>query len=93
MGKCCEGTNSTYRIAYGRSTDIRGPYLDKNGNNMLSGGGSILDAGNSQWVGPGGQDILNTDVIVRHAYDAGDNGRPKLLISTLNWDANGWPKY
>lgn len=93
MGKCCEGTNSTYRIAYGRSTDIRGPYLDKNGNNLLSGGGSILDAGNNQWVGPGGQDILNTDVIVRHAYDAGDNGRPKLLISTLNWDANGWPKY
>ena len=27
------------------------------------------------------------------AYDAGDNGTPKLLISTLNWDANGWPKY
>ena len=93
VGKCCDGTNSTYRIAYGRSSDIRGPYLDKNGTDMLASGGSILDAGNSQWVGPGGQDILNTDVIVRHAYDAGDNGTPKLLISTLNWDANGWPKY
>ncbi|WP_404338696.1 family 43 glycosylhydrolase [Pseudoalteromonas mariniglutinosa] len=93
VGKCCNGTDSTYRIAYGRASDIRGPYLDKNGNDMLTGGGSILDAGNNRWVGPGGQDILNTDVIIRHAYDAGDNGVPKLLISTLNWDANGWPKF
>lgn len=93
VGVCCAGTDSTYRIAYGRASDIRGPYLDKNGNNMLSAGGSILDAGNSQWAGPGGQDILNTDVMVRHAYDGGDNGVPKLLISTLNWDSNGWPKF
>lgn len=93
VGKCCDGANSTYRIAYGRSNDIRGPYLDKNGVDMRNGGGTIMDAGNSQWVGPGGQDILNTDVMVRHAYDANDNGTPKLLISTLNWDSNGWPTY
>ncbi|MBD3584796.1 family 43 glycosylhydrolase [Salinimonas sp. HHU 13199] len=93
LGKCCEGVDSTYRIAYGRATDIRGPYLDKNGNDMMNGGGTILDAGNSRWIGPGGQDILNTDVMVRHAYDASDDGTPKLLISTLNWDSNGWPRF
>ena len=93
IDECCKGTDSTYRIAYGRSTDIRGPYLDKNGQDMMQGGGTILDGGNSQWVGPGGEDIMNTDVIVRHAYDASDNGVPKLLISTLNWDSNGWPRY
>ena len=93
IGECCKGTDSTYRIAYGRATDIRGPYLDKNGQDMMQSGGTILDAGNSQWAGPGGEDILNTDVMVRHAYDASDNGVPKLLISTLNWDANGWPRY
>ena len=93
VGKCCNGTDSTYQIRYGRATDIRGPYVDKNGVNMLNGGGSLLDGGNSNWIGPGGQDILNTDVIVRHAYDASDNGTPKLLISTLNWDSNGWPRY
>ncbi|WP_232824721.1 family 43 glycosylhydrolase [Algibacillus agarilyticus] len=93
IGKCCAGIDSTYQIAYGRSTDIRGPYLDKNGTDMLNSGGSILDSGNSAWAGPGGQDILNTDVIVRHAYDASDNGTPKLMISTLNWDSSGWPKY
>lgn len=93
VGKCCDGVNSTYQIRYGRATDIRGPYVDKNGTDMMNGGGSLLDGGNSIWVGPGGQDILNTDVIVRHAYDATDNGTPKLLISTLNWDSSGWPRY
>ncbi|WP_428243539.1 family 43 glycosylhydrolase [Gynuella sp.] len=93
VGKCCQGTSSTYQIRYGRATDIRGPYLDKNGRDLLSGGGSLLDGGNNRWIGPGGQDILNTDVIVRHAYDASDDGTPKLLISILNWDSNGWPRY
>nr|WP_243864489.1 glycoside hydrolase family 43 protein [Paenibacillus castaneae] len=90
---CCQGVNSTYKIAYGRSTSITGPYLDKNGVNMLNGGGTILDAGNSRWKGPGGQDIYNNNVIARHAYDAQANGAPKLLISDLNWDSSGWPTY
>ncbi|QKX16103.1 RICIN domain-containing protein [Microbulbifer sp. YPW1] len=93
VGTCCQGVNSGYHIRYGRSTSVTGPFLDKNGADMLYGGGSLLDGGNSVWVGPGGEDILNTDVIVRHAYDATDNGAPKLLISTLNWDSSGWPRY
>ena len=93
IGVCCDGVNSTYRIVYGRSTNVAGPYVDKNGVNLMNGGGTVLDAGNSQWVGPGGQDIGNTDVIARHAYDASDNGAPKLLMSTLNWDSSGWPRY
>ena len=93
VGVCCAGVDSTYQIRYGRATDIRGPYLDKNGTDMMNSGGSLLDGGNSVWVGPGGQDILNTDLIVRHAYDATDTGTPKMLISTLNWDSSGWPRY
>lgn len=92
VGTCCAGVDSTYRIVYGRSSSITGPYVDKNGTNMMNGGGSVLDAGNDRWVGPGGQDISSDDVIARHAYDANDNGNPKLLISTLNWE-NGWPRY
>jgi arabinan endo-1,5-alpha-L-arabinosidase len=91
-GLCCQGTNSTYQIRYGRSTSITGPYVDKNGTSMTNGGGSLLDGGNSRWVGPGGQDIAGTSVIARHAYDATDNGAAKLLINTLNW-SNGWPSY
>jgi arabinan endo-1,5-alpha-L-arabinosidase len=93
FGTCCQGVNSTYNIRYGRSTSITGPYTDKAGTNMMNGGGSLLDSGNDRWRGPGGQDIAGTNVIVRHAYDAQDNGNAKLLISNLNWDDQGWPRY
>lgn len=93
LGVCCDGVNSTYRIAYGRSEKITGPYLDKNGVDMMSGGGSILDSGNDVWHGPGGQDILNTNVIIRHAYPDSGNPWAAVLISTLNWDSAGWPRY
>lgn len=93
IDSCCKGVDSTYKIVYGRSKNITGPFVDKNGVDMLSGGGTILDTGNDKWKGPGGQDIYGTNIIARHAYDAEDNGNPKLLISDLNWDSNGWPKY
>lgn len=93
IDKCCQGVNSTYKIAYGRSTSITGPYVDKNGNKMTAGNATVMDAGNAQWVGPGGQDIYGTSVIIRHAYDATDNGNPKMLINDLNWDSSGWPTY
>ena len=96
IGVCCNGVNSTYKVAYGRSKEITGPYKDKDGKNMTSGYCSLLDTGNSRWVGPGGQDVHQNGskwVIARHAYDATDNGNPKLLINDLNWDSSGWPTY
>ncbi|MFL1406837.1 glycoside hydrolase family 43 protein [Marinobacter sp. M1N3S26] len=93
VGKCCEGVNSTYRILYGRSRYVTGPYLDRSGRDMMNGGGSLLDGGNQRWVGPGGQDIAGTGVIARHAYDASDNGNAKLLINNLVWTDDGWPSY
>ncbi|MFT3734287.1 MAG: glycoside hydrolase family 43 protein [Rhodocyclaceae bacterium] len=93
IDKCCAGTSSTYKIVYGRSTSITGPYVDKSGKSMSSGGGTVMDSGNDQWKGPGGQDIYGTSVIIRHAYDATDNGAPKMLISDLKWDSSGWPTY
>lgn len=92
-GVCCQGVDSTYQIRYGRSTSITGPFVDKDGVRMLDGGGSLFDSGNSRWVGPGGEDIVDNHTIVRHAYDAADNGNSKLLISDLNWDDEGWPTY
>ncbi|MGL1886370.1 MAG: glycoside hydrolase family 43 protein [Reichenbachiella sp.] len=94
-GVCCNGTNSTYNIAYGRSTSLAGPYYDKNGVNMLNGGGTVLDAGNSVWVGPGASDVYRRSgnyMMIRHAYDATDNGTPKMLINDLYF-SNGWPTY
>ena len=92
IDKCCQGVNSTYKIIYGRSRTITGPYLDRSGRRLLDGGGTVLDAGNARWKGPGGQDV-GDGVIARHAYDATDGGNPKLLISDLLWTSDGWPTY
>jgi arabinan endo-1,5-alpha-L-arabinosidase len=92
IDKCCQGVNSTYKIVHGRSRNITGPYLDKSGKSLLSGGGTVFDSGNARWKGPGGQDVGH-GAIARHAYDATDNGNPKLLISDLKWTSDGWPTY
>lgn len=95
IGVCCNGTSSTYKVAYGRATSITGPYYAKDGTAMLSGGATIFDAGNTRWVGPGGQDIYKNGsnfVMIRHAYDATENGVAKMLISDLYF-SSGWPTY
>ncbi len=89
---CCRGTRSTYRIMVGRASHVSGPYADATGKPMLDGGGTQLLAGNSRWVGPGGESILQRpegDLMVFHAYDAA-TGRPAMQISTLTW-TGGWP--
>jgi arabinan endo-1,5-alpha-L-arabinosidase len=88
--KCCSGTSSTYKIAYGRSTSITGPYTDQNGTNMLSGGGTILLSSSGNIIGPGGQSILNNSVLCYHYYDGNANGASRLRINDLYF-ANGWP--
>ncbi len=51
---CCRGAESSYNIRVGRSADITGPYLDRNGVSMLGGGGTLLLQGGGNWRGPGG---------------------------------------
>ena len=88
--KCCAGTSSTYRIMVGRSSSITGPYLDKNGINMLNGGGSQVLATNGSEIGPGGEDVFGSGNLAYHFYDGNDNGAPKLAIRPLSF-SNGWP--
>ena len=91
---CCQGVNSTYKIAYGRSAAITGPYVNKDSVTMLSGGTTVLTAGDSRWKGPGGQSVVQNGgawVIAYHAYDANNSGSPTLLIGDLFWDSGNWP--
>lgn len=93
---CCQGSNSTYKIAYGRATNITGPYYDRNGVNMMNGGGTILDQSTTRWRGPGAPEPFNTGngwIMVHHAYDANNNGTATLRIKDLYWDTAGWPTY
>jgi len=93
---CCQGADSTYKIAYGRATSITGPYYDRNGVNMMNGGGTILDQSTARWRGPGAPEPFDTGngwIMVHHAYDAYNNGTATLRIKDLYWDASGWPSY
>lgn len=91
---CCRGVDSTYKLMVGRSPDIRGPYLDKDGRDMAQGGGSLLLAGDAAWPGLGHNSAYTfdgNDYLVFHAYEAADNGLQKLKIAELSWDIEGWP--
>ncbi len=91
---CCKGVNSTYKMIIGRSENVQGPYLDKEGRSLRTGGGTILMQGDEKWHGVGHNAVANfdgTDYLIFHAYDASDNGRSKLRIFELDWDEKGWP--
>ncbi|HCX20293.1 MAG: arabinan endo-1,5-alpha-L-arabinosidase [Flammeovirgaceae bacterium] len=91
---CCRGENSTYKVVVGRSSDVKGPYLDKEGNRMDLGGGSLVIEGDKNWAGIGHNSAYTfdgKDYLVVHAYDVTDGGHSKLKILNMNWDENGWP--
>jgi arabinan endo-1,5-alpha-L-arabinosidase len=92
---CCRGPKSTYKIMVGRSATVTGPYVDKEGVKMTSGGGSLLAAGDAvNWFAVGHNAVYaadGKDYLIYHGYDAKDNGKSKLIIRTLRWDADGWP--
>ncbi len=92
--RCCRGVESSYKILVGRSDDIRGPYLDKDGDKMSKGGGTLVAKGNDEWAAVGHQAAYTfdgKDYLVFHAYDLKDEGKPKLRIREINW-VNGWPE-
>lgn len=94
-GKCCRGTNSTYEIRIGRSKKITGPYLDKDGKDLMAGGGSLFLETTGPFVGPGHAGIVSQtgrDWLSCHFYDGTEAGRPTLAILPLDWEADGWPQ-
>ncbi|UOG76410.1 family 43 glycosylhydrolase [Hymenobacter tibetensis] len=93
-GSCCQGSNSTYYIQVGRSTSPTGPFLDKNGVDLNSNGGTVLMNRSGRYVGPGHAGIFEENGVSMfsyHYYDSNDNGTPKLGIAKLTWDATDWP--
>jgi arabinan endo-1,5-alpha-L-arabinosidase len=91
---CCRGVASTYKTMVGRSASITGPYVDKDGVALLSGGGTLINEGDARWKGPGHNAILRTaggDYNLYHSYDAQAGGAPTLRIAELEWGVDGWP--
>jgi arabinan endo-1,5-alpha-L-arabinosidase len=95
--RCCRGVESTYKVVVGRSREITGPYLDREGENMAHGGGTLVVHGfgeGGRWVAGGHNDVVTlggVDYLIFHAYDATADGQSKLLVREIRWDLYGWP--
>lgn len=97
---CCQNANSTYKLAVGRASEVQGPYVDKAGTDMLSGGGTVFLRGSEgnrtdtiPYAAVGHNAILlrgNEAFNVYHAYPE-TGGGAVLRIAELAWDAEGWP--
>lgn len=93
---CCRGAKSNYRVAVGRSRHVAGPYLDRQGKDMLQGGGTILLEGDKQEYEAAGHcaayHLDNRDIFICHGYSAKRDGMALLIQKEIRWTADGWPE-
>lgn len=92
--KCCRGMDSTYNIRVGRSKNVEGPYVDRDGKSLNEGGGTLVLEGNENWVALGHNAAYTfdgKDYLVFHAYETADNAVQKLRILPMHWE-NDWPQ-
>ncbi len=102
-GSCCSGINSTYNVRVGRSAGIAGPYLDRNGVDMVNAGGTLFLEGTGKFTGPGHIGIWSengSESFTYHYYDAGAwapnynaYGVACFDLEPLSWTADGWPVF
>jgi arabinan endo-1,5-alpha-L-arabinosidase len=93
-GLCCRGTNSTYNIRVGCSTSVTGPYRDRDGKDMLEGGGTLFLGTVGNAIGPGHAGIFSegsTNWFSCHFYDATRSGIATVSVRQLQWTTDGWP--
>ena len=91
--QCCNGIHSTYNVRVGRSETITGPFVDRDGVDMMEDGGTQVTYADKRYRGPGHCAIYredDQDYMFYHAYDAVQGGVPTLRISPLEWDDEGW---
>ena len=98
-GLCCPGAGRTidqltYRVAVGRSENILGPYVDRDGIPMLDGGGTlVVDGDGVTWAAAGHSDVIVTGNTIYHLYHAyrESNGAAELRIVEMPFDEEAWP--
>ena len=95
--KCCQqGANieqTTYKTAYGRADKVTGPYKDRAGYSMTSGGGTILLERYGRYVGPGGGEAfqdLNRVRFVHHYYDLNGDKYNHIHIRDVVFTEDNW---
>jgi arabinan endo-1,5-alpha-L-arabinosidase len=95
IGTCCEGLNSTYTTVAGRSDNLFGPYLDKQGRSMVDNHHEIIIQKNQKFVGTGHnseivQDAEGNDWILYHAVSVANPKGRVLMLDQIRWE-NDWP--
>jgi len=102
---CCNGPLTAYSVFVGRSENVLGPYLDRDGNSLLAGrvgGTPALTMNGNRWVGTGHNTVFDDYAgqtwTMYHAVDQNDpyfagavgfTKRPALL-DPVDW-VDGWP--
>lgn len=96
-GTCCSGPKSSYHITVGRSKEIKGPYLAKDGSPMLEGGGTlVLDTKTGPLIGAGHAGIIGKDgkswFSCHFEADERMGGKATLGVMPIQWSGDGWPE-
>ena len=73
------------------SKTVTGPYVDRDGRELVQGGGTTLLESSGDRIGPGGESVSG-GVIAYHYYDGTADGAPKLGLRSLTWADDGWPQ-
>lgn len=93
-GRCCRGVRSTYHVLVGRSDNVTGPYLDRDGRDLVDGGGTLVLETDGPRIGPGHVAplaVADDNRFGYHYYDGNDRGRSKLALGEWVWSDDGWP--
>lgn len=95
IGTCCEGLDSTYTLVVGRSRSLTGPYVNREGEDMLDNRHEVLLHGSEAFVGTGHNSEIVTDAVgdtwlLYHAVDVVRPEGRKLMLDRIRWK-DGWP--
>lgn len=91
---CCRGLRSNYRVVVGRSADVCGPYVDREGRSLMQGGGTPVVSSDNDFVAIGhsaAYRLGDKDYFLAHGYSRRQNGASKLFLKEMDWDEEGWP--
>ncbi len=99
INNCCDGLNSRYKVVVGRSKNVLGPYVDRDGKDMLNNNWELVLEGDGQkWFGPGHNSIIiqddeGTDWMIYHSYmkEKGEVGGRLGMLDRVLWTNDGWP--
>lgn len=99
INNCCDGIDSRYKVVVGRSKNLLGPYVNREGKDMMSNSWTLVLEGDGEtFFGPGHNSIIipddaGTDWMIYHSYvkENGAVGGRLGMLDRIVWSADGWP--